>query len=200
MLFIRKGFHNDCYKIVLLLFILILFGPLFVASQLSSSQLPTATSMNVQSPALFMLRQNDQWCQTECSSIQTCNKRFQNNYVDLQIQTSHSILDGPGQHLIYDDTYLGITLSKQSFETQFVMDISKTSLGVSPCKIYVLDILSVGKDFKNVMIVFRIYQVVIDEIYDLTKQIQNRSSLFYNGKVCSYANEEFVSLVFNWNV
>ncbi len=128
--------------------------------------------------------QHDQWCQTNCYSIETCDRRFQNNYVDLQLQTRHSILDGPGRHLIYNHTkYFRSTIAKQTFVTQFVMDISQTSLGISPCKVHVLDILSVGKEFKNVVIRFRLYEVVHDEVINLTQQIQNRSSLFYNGKV-----------------
>lgn len=130
------------------------------------------------------LLQRDEWCIThDCFSIETCQETFQNNYVDLQIQTNHSIRDGPGQHLIYDGPFMGETISRQSFITQFVLDISETTLGISPCKVHVLDIATVRRDFKNVRISFRLYDVVHEEIHELTRQIQNQNSLFYTGKV-----------------
>ena len=133
----------------------------------------------------FILSQYDQWCKSNCFSIESCDETFQDDFVDLQVQTNHSILDGPGHHLIYDSTYLGLTISKQTFETQFVMDISETSLGISPCKVYMLDMESVGGDHKNLLIKFRIYEVVHDEIFSLTRQVQNHSSLYYSGRVSS---------------
>ncbi len=131
----------------------------------------------------LILNQHDLWCQSNCFSIESCDERFGDNFVDLQIQTNHSILDGPGQHLIYDSTYMGSTISKQTFETQFVIDISETSLGISPCKVHMLNISSVGRDYKNVLIEFRLYEVLHEEIFSLTRQIQNYSSIYYSGKV-----------------
>lgn len=130
------------------------------------------------------LLQRDGWCiANNCFSIETCQEKFQNNYVDLQIQTNHSIRDGPGQHLIYDGPFMGETISRQSFITQFVLDISETTLGISPCKVHVLDIATVRRDFKSVRISFRLYDVVHEEIHELTRQIQNQNSSFYTGKV-----------------
>lgn len=127
--------------------------------------------------------QHDQWCKDNCFDILTCQQRFQKNYIDLQIQTRHSIRDGPGQHLMYDGAFFGKTISRQSFDTQFVIDISETTLGISPCKVHILDVLSIRDDFEQVVVIFRLYDVLQDEIHELTRQIQNRTSLFYTGKV-----------------
>ena len=132
--------------------------------------------------------QHDQWCGDNCFNVETCNERFQSDYIDLQIRTRHSIKDGPGQHLIYNGRFQGTTIARQSFETQFVKDISETTLGISPCKVHILDISSVGRDFNSVLIIFRLYEIVHDEIHDLTRQIQNHKSLFYSGKVSDVLN------------
>ena len=168
----EKMFSRPAYCFGYILFTLLVFSSLSTTHASSKSFIPGTR-----------IPQHDQWCKDNCFNIETCNETFQSNYVDLQIQTSHSIRDGPGQHLIYDNTFLGTTISKQSFVTQFVLDISETTLGISPCKVHVLDILSSGGDFKNVVIVFRLYEIIHDEIHDLTRQIQNRTSLFYTGKV-----------------
>lgn len=62
---------------------------------------------------------HDAWCKNNCFSIASCDKKFKQNYVDLQIRTRHTIEDGPGQDLVYDETFLGKTIAKQVFRVCF---------------------------------------------------------------------------------
>ena len=64
---------------------------------------------------------HDSWCAEHCSSLAECDSVFEDNHVDLSVRVQFSIDDGPGRHLIRDK-YFGTTISRQSFDAQFVLD------------------------------------------------------------------------------
>ena len=127
----------------------------------------------------------DAWCDSNCASHQQCLGLFGKDYVDLRIRSKFSSLKGPGESLVRNK-YLGDTISKQSFETQFILDLS-SSLSISPCRIYIITI-SPEKDEQswdpnNVFITFRLFLIDVAEIRNLTVQIQDPLSTFNRGQV-----------------
>ena len=73
----------------------------------------------------------DPWCRDHCSSLRACNDLFGSDHIDLRVKTvGFSQLDGPGNSLT-GDLYHGDSVSKQTFQTQFVLDIA-VALDVSP--------------------------------------------------------------------
>ena len=137
---------------------------------------------------------HDKWCENVCNSQSSCSGVFHNDTLALQIRTRHSVLDGPGQHLFQNKVF-GDTIARQNFDTQFILDISKT-LDVSPCKVYVKDAvaeedpLGLSWDVDHVLVSFQLFDTSIDKIKDLTKQSQDKLSLLYQGKVSWIICEE----------
>ncbi|KAL3801395.1 hypothetical protein HJC23_007005 [Cyclotella cryptica] len=127
----------------------------------------------------------DDWCETHCSSLTTCNSKYGPSHVDLRIRVKFPIDDGPGEHLVFDK-YVGNVINRQSFETQFILDIA-SSLDTSPCRIYIIDINPEGSgaywDSENVFITFRIFPIDPEAVANLTKQIHTPSSKLFGGKV-----------------
>lgn len=130
---------------------------------------------------------NDDWCAARCSSLNSCNKLFNTDHLDLELKLAHSILDGPGAHL-ENGRFHGDSIRRQTYETQFVFDIA-TALDISPCAIYILSIepdrIGHYSDLDSVIIQFRLFDVRIDLIKDLNRQVQMYDSLLYTGKVRS---------------
>ena len=60
------------------------------------------------------------------------------SYADLALKSDYSALDGPGQHLLHG-IFLGATIARQTFETQFAQDIAR-AINVSVSRVYVLNI------------------------------------------------------------
>jgi len=131
---------------------------------------------------------HDKWCKDVCNSQSSCSDVFHNDTLDLRIRTRHSILDGPGQHLLFQKKVFGDTIARQNFDTQFILDMSNT-LDVSPCKVYIKDVLAeedplgLSWDVDHVLISFQLFNISIDKIKDLTRQSQDKLSLLYKGKV-----------------
>ena len=127
----------------------------------------------------------DGWCQEHCSSWDTCNNVFGSNHADLRLRVSFPIDEGPGRHLI-QDKYFGSAISRQSFDTQFVLDIS-TALGTSPCRLHVRDVFPEGTtnywDGESVFITFRLFPADTNLVATLTRLIQEPNSALYHGHV-----------------
>jgi hypothetical protein len=120
-----------------LLLLLFLFGAEFLPYLIATSS--TADNI-ILTPSFF-----DSWCEEFCSSWETCNAFFGNNYVDLLLRVGFAIDDGPGRHLILGK-YFGNTISRQSFDTQFVLDLSSALHGFSPCHIHVTNVSPEGNE------------------------------------------------------
>jgi hypothetical protein len=84
----------------------------------------------------------DAWCEEWCSSWDDCNEIFGSNYVDLRLRVRFTLDDGPGRHLMHHK-YFGNTISRQSFETQFVLDVS-SALETSPCRLHITSVSAEG--------------------------------------------------------
>jgi hypothetical protein len=135
---------------------------------------------------------SDSWCTQQCDSHSTCLERFGHNYVDLQLQLrfNQTILQRYGQTLEYG-IYLGETISQQSFETQFIVDIS-SALKHSPCRMYVIQIEPLYHDedkkeenvYTLLLVSFRWISVDIEAIRILTRLVQEPESSIYQGQVC----------------
>lgn len=138
----------------------------------------------------------DDWCSLHCDSLIACNALYDSNHVDLRLRVKFPIDDGPGRHLIHDK-YFGSTISRQSFETQFILDIA-TAIESSPCRLYVINVYPEGNDnywdSDSVFINFRIYPADSAAVADLTKQIQQPNSTLYDGDV-TYATDALYGLV-----
>ena len=124
----------------------------------------------------------DDWCRDHCDSPISCNAEFGDNYVDLTVRNDFSISQGT----LLNGMFLGDAISRQSFETQFIFDISK-ALSISPCRLYIVDTaferdgLSLNPDC--VFVTFRLYPVDHKIIFNLTEQVQDYSSNIYDGHV-----------------
>ena len=124
----------------------------------------------------------DDWCQVNCDSLTSCKNKFGHNFIDLEVRNDFSI----SEETLLNGIFLGDTISKQSFETQFIFDISR-ALSISPCRLYVIDAtfeeegLSLNQDY--IFVTFRLFPVDHDLILDLTKQVQDHTSKVYDGHV-----------------
>ncbi len=127
----------------------------------------------------------DGWCRDYCNTPESCIGVFGDDHLDLQLKVGFSMLDGPGEHLL-NGIGLGDTIARQSFETEFVLNIAH-ALGLSPCKIYVLNISPERQndswDVENVIITFRLYSTQVEKVKLLTQQAQDQDSLLYIGQV-----------------
>ena len=139
---------------------------------------------------LDMPRGHDDWCRQYCHSNEQCTNMFKGDHLDLKVKARYSILDGPGEHL-FTGKLFGNTISRQSFETQFVLDIS-FALDISPCKVYVTDFTAeedsdgIAWDTDNVHISFRLFNTTIGHVKELTRQVQEIKSAIYEGRVSIY--------------
>jgi len=132
----------------------------------------------------------DSWCIHQCATLTTCLERFGQSYVDLQLQLRFNqiILHRYGQTLEYE-IYMGETISQQTFEKQFVWDLS-SAIGISPCRIYVTNIEpkyhsdnDETKSFTLLIVSFRWISVEIEAIRLLTSLVQEPDSSIYQGQV-----------------
>ena len=171
----------------------------------------------------------DAWCRTYCQSYDECNfvwgeihaasfdssdvtllmplsrKHFVppagKDYVDLQMKTDFSMLDGPGKHLI-SGVSLGDTITSESFATQFILDVAQ-ALSVSPCQFYVTSVVP-GEvyhtwTYENVIVTFRFFPADGPTIKELTRQIQFPDSDLYKGNVTSATDDLFGLVAVNWD-
>jgi hypothetical protein len=143
------------------------------------------TTPNVSNGIIGVPSYYDDWCTARCSNLNSCNQLFNADHLDLELKLHHNMLDGPGAHLEYG-RFHGDFIRRQTYETQFILDIA-TALEISPCAIYILGMApgQIGHyfDFDVVFIRFRLFEVSIDLVKDLSRQVQIRDSPLYSGKV-----------------
>lgn len=152
----------------------------FLYSQLTQSQ---SIQNPLDTPPFY-----DEWCDAVCTTRQTCATKFGNDTLHLKIKAEYPILDGPGKHLFREKKY-GQEITRRTFDTQFVLDISN-ALEISPCKIYVSEVspadnekLSPYLDHEHVIIDFQLFDVSLTLVQELTRQVQDMSSILYQGEV-----------------
>ena len=137
----------------------------------------------------------DDWCEQNCNSLNSCNELYQSNSIGLRLRVRFPI-DNVGSHLI-QDKYLVTTVSRQSFETQFILDLANAT-NTSPCRLYVLDVFPEGTDNywdnESVFISFRLFPADASFIAELTRQIQQPNSALYDGHV-THATDSLYGLV-----
>ncbi|KAL7554304.1 hypothetical protein ACHAWF_017742 [Thalassiosira exigua] len=159
--------------------------------------LPTSSSKGVTTTPPYF----DDWCDEQCSSLETCTDQYGDDYVDLRLRVGFPIRDGPGRHLILDK-YFGSTISRQSFETQFVMDVA-SALDTSPCRLHVISVLPEGTanywDTESVFVTFRLFPADPALVATLTKLIQEPGSTFYSGHVTQATDALYGLIALQWD-
>ncbi|KAL7543301.1 hypothetical protein ACHAXR_012700 [Thalassiosira sp. AJA248-18] len=167
---------------------------LLLGASISSAAAPTPGITTT--PPYF-----DDWCEDNCSSWETCHDFYGQNFVDLRLRVGFPIDDGPGRHLILDK-YFGSTISRQSFETQFVLDIA-SALVTSPCRIYVIGVFPEGTenywDSESVFITFRLFPADASAVATLTKLIQEPTSTLYLGDVTHTTDALYGLVALQWD-
>mmetsp|Transcript_6677 Transcript_6677/g.15166 ORF Transcript_6677/g.15166 Transcript_6677/m.15166 type:complete len:1894 (+) Transcript_6677:1692-7373(+) len=143
----------------------------------------------------------DEWCEERCSTWDACNELFGNNHADLRLRVRFPIDDGSGRYLILDK-YFGTTISRQSFETQFVLDVA-TALETSPCRIHIISVFPEGNenywDAESVFITFRVFPADATFVAALTKLIQEPNSTLYNGHVTRATDALYGLVALRWD-
>jgi hypothetical protein len=130
---------------------------------------------------------DDNFCQEQCASLSSCNKVYGQDFVDLRLREDNFPIDnGPGKSLVKSSKDFGNTVSRQTFETQFILDIA-AALDTSPCHFYITEIFPEGNDnywdSESVFVTFRLFPARDDYVARLTRQIQEPASMLYDGIV-----------------
>ena len=139
------------------------------------------------------------------------------NYANMSVKINRRIDEGPGQNLLYDrydrekELYVGNTINRQTFETQFILDMSYI-LGISTNRINVTEIAKGDVHFtweSETVIVYFIFTErndpaqlsLISSIAELTSLIQNPTSKVYTGTNVTIDIDPLWGLeVLNWDV
>lgn len=141
----------------------------------------------------------DPWCRDNCASLQGCNDHFGFDFIHLKVKTvGFSQLDGPGK-ILTSGIYQGDSVSRQTFETQFISDIA-SALDVSPCRLHITSIaperLDNSWDSESVFVAFRLFPSDRGAVRKLTAQIQDASSaVFQPGRHVSSSIDPLYGLV-----
>lgn len=138
-------------------------------------------------------------------------------YANLSVKINQSIEDGPGQDLISDPLntslplYLGNTISNQTFETQFILDMQH-AIGISVDRVFITNIrpgdvayfwrtTSVIVDFIFLERQDSVSITLLEAIATLTIAIQNSSSNVYIGTNVTRGIDFLYGVnVLNWDV
>jgi hypothetical protein len=119
-------------------------------------------------------------------SYSSCNDIFHNDYIDLQAKLElPKSYEESGNHLFLDGKTYGDTITRQTFDTQFIFDIA-SAMNTTSCKVYVIDVLSETRHtskINKVVVVFRLFNTSSYDIKELTKQGYDSSSFLRQGKV-----------------
>eukprot|EP00984_Skeletonema_dohrnii_P017050 scaffold7682_cov137-Skeletonema_dohrnii-CCMP3373.AAC.4 len=145
---------------------------------------------------------HDQFCSEQCSSLSSCNELYNNNFVDLRLRVNNfPIDDGPGKSLVFGKDF-GTTVSRQTFETQFILDIA-AALDASPCHFYIISVLPEGDDnywdSESVFVTFRLFPVRVEFVSSLTKQLQEPESVLHDGLVTRTADSLYGLVALPWD-
>ena len=123
------------------------------------------------------------------------------DYANLTVRIMRPVDEGPGQNLMHDPIhpdrsvpiYTGNTINRQSFDTQFVLDMEH-ALGIDRDRVYVTDVKAADVHFSwesySVIVEFLFMErnssatnetTLIDAVATLTAQIQTPGSPIYVG-------------------
>lgn len=138
-------------------------------------------------------------------------------YANLSLKINQPIFSGPGQNLFTDPNktssslYVGNTINRQAFETQFVLDIEK-SIGIHRSRVYVTDI-SKGTnhftwEYASVIVSFLFVErndttslTLLESISRLNQYIQINNSLLYSEtNVTKDIDPSYGLLVKTWDI
>jgi len=122
-------------------------------------------------------------------------------YANLTVRIDRSYFEGPGQNLVSDpligshsSLYTGVTINRQAFDTQFVLDMNM-ALGLDVDRIFVVYVYPGNVHFSwetaNVIVNFIFLErnhshgniTLLEAVASLTNQIQDTSSPLYMGNV-----------------
>ena len=138
-------------------------------------------------------------------------------YANMTVRVNRPFTDGPGQDLVKDpfnpevSLYVGNTINRQTFDTQFVLDMSY-ALNIDTSRIYVLYVSRGRVHFtweSSYVIVSFIFlernstaePTLLEAIADLTQQIQVNTSALYTGtNVTSEIDSQWGLDVVTWDV
>jgi len=119
----------------------------------------------------------------------------------MRVRIDFSAYRGPGERLI-TGVFLGDTVSRQTFDTQFVLDVS-SALGVSPCRVYVVGIargdVHHSWEARTVLVGFRIYPSDVRAVHSLTLQVQDPGSKIYEGEVTRATDQLYGIVAIKWD-
>ena len=143
------------------------------------------------------------FCSGQCASLSSCNELFDNNFVDLRLRVEDfPIDDGPGGSLVFGKNF-GTNVSRQTFETQFILDIAAALDDASPCHFYILDVFPEGDDkywdSQNVYVTFRMFPIHLHFVSSLTKQLQQPQSVLYDGLVTRTTDSTYGLVALPWD-
>lgn len=140
-------------------------------------------------------------------------------YVNMTVRINRSIYDGPGENLVFDpysdnnssDLYVGPTITRQTFDTQFILDMNY-ALGVEVERVYIVHIAKGDVHFSweaNSVLVHFIFlernhtngRTILELVADLTNQIQTKGTKIYSGtKVTRDIDLTYGLIVDGWDV
>jgi hypothetical protein len=120
-------------------------------------------------------------------------------YANLTVKINRPIDEGPGQNLLYDpyktkelnNLFVGNTINRQTFQTQFVLDIVY-ALGINASRVFVTNIVKGDVHFSwesnNVIVSFIILErndnvaiTLLEAVAHVTSFVQDSSSRIYIG-------------------
>ena len=140
-------------------------------------------------------------------------------YANMTVKINRPIDEGPGQNLIWDpyktremnNLYVGNTINRQTFTTQFILDIVY-ALGINANRVYVTNILKgevhYSWESNNVIVSFMMLErtdttsvTLLEAISQLTMHIQDPLSRIYSGTNVTLDIDPLWGLeVTNWDV
>lgn len=139
-------------------------------------------------------------------------------YANLTVKVNQPYQSGPGQNLVNDpldpqkSLYVGGTINRQTFDTQFILDMSK-AIGIETRRIFVLYVtkgeVHYSWESTNVIVNFIFLErtandsmTLLQAVANLTQQIQNPSSPLFKGN--THVTRDIDPLwglqVINWDV
>ena len=138
-------------------------------------------------------------------------------YANASVLINRPFHDGPLQDLLTnplkptnESLYPGATINRQSFDTQFVLDL-QDAIGVDQDRIFVISVLPGTVHFslftEKVIVQFIILErnqtnglTLLEAVAELTNQIQNISSPVYSGDVTSSLEPLWGLQVTTWDI
>jgi hypothetical protein len=139
-------------------------------------------------------------------------------YANMTLKINRPIIDGPGQSLITDpvntaeDLYLGNTIARQTFDTQFVLDMNR-ALGIEVERVFVMGVrigdIHFSMEMTNVIVNFVFLErnstdgmTLLEAIQELNEQVQDPASRIYKaGTNVTYDIDPYYGLeVVGWDM